>query len=328
MPIAKGYLSRVVADAHRPTHSSSIPHAMGSRRGFDLALSPVADKDGQLSTDRVTVAKHGVQAMRSEKKHQKLAPEASQNTGNSETGNVQQSNLLPGLPVGKDEQHASEKSSVDTFISGANRNSDGLTDAIVGQENVQPAVLSKQDAKSSSDKAGTAVQASFEHLSDSSEQRQEAQPLSSHNTGKTVYLGSNSKVGQHHSEIALNSVASPRITQDMQHTRTRETDEFEAQEARKTSLAQHPSSEPLQQPAADTEAKMTDQIPEARKLETPPREHAFGKSSSVNQAEPAVPQVHIGQVDVVVVSEAKAPAKTSSASVSGDFSSRNYLRRL
>ncbi|MBN4077260.1 hypothetical protein JYT48_03230, partial [Mariprofundus ferrooxydans] len=132
MPIAKGYLSRVVADAHRPTHSSSMPHAMNSCGGFDLALSPVADKPGQLSADQVAITK---QETEPKKKHQNQVSEASQDTRHSKVADVRQSKLLPNSSSDRGEQHPSEKNSVDVFVPGTSRNFGGLTGAIVGQEN-------------------------------------------------------------------------------------------------------------------------------------------------------------------------------------------------
>jgi len=328
MPIAKGYLSRVVADARRPTHSSSMPHAMNSRKGFDQPLSPVADKASQLSADRVTITQDDTHTLLSEKKHQESAPYIYQEPRNSEVGDVRQFNSLSGISAGRDEQYSSEKKSIDGFAQRVKHDFNGLTDVVAGQEDVLPALTSsKMNAKSTADKIGAAAQASFEHSTDSSGQQQGTQQHPS-SIEKIVPMDAKTKAGQYGSEKDCVSEVPLRTMPDVHHTSIRDAVEFEAQEARNVSPEQHPLREHLQQSADDTEALMTHQIPESRTVETVPREHAFGKPFSVNQSEPAVPQVHIGQIDVVVVSEAKSPAKAPNTSASGDFSSRNYLRRL
>ncbi|MDX8391055.1 MAG: hypothetical protein R8K53_00550 [Mariprofundaceae bacterium] len=101
------------------------------------------------------------------------------------------------------------------------------------------------------------------------------------------------------------------------------------QEARSDPQSDDTSREHTIREESVAEAKIIEQIVEADMLPPSPRERVSSEPAVANRpAAAAVPQVHIGQVDVVVVTEAKAPAKTSSAPASGDFSSRNYLRRL
>jgi len=353
MATGNGYLSRVVSDAYRPMHGFSRPHGIKAGRGDDRPS--VTGSADTLSAHIPLPAKRldaEAQAMHKDlplPKQMEQRSEAVRSAGKGEANAIRLTVPLQGEPADWRENDASEEIAVTDAAAGEDMQQHRPDGTVITTQNVDT-ILAGDDAMEHGD---------TEHAIDfpiHSQMTAEQQQRERHHL---LRIDKSVDLGAHHMAVLqgtdrITAQRSNRITaqgtdritagdtalQILQKMQKGRADVASEQRADRKASALYDSSEEQSSRRPGKEAKLEDQmlearlhetrLSEARLHETRPLEHASAEPVRLRRPEPtaSAPQVHIGQVDVIVLAESNTPANRSAPAVSDAFSSRNYLRRL